>query len=87
MKHYIITKASQKLRIINVLKRSGFNEAVLLVIFYSRIRSVLEYACQVWHTGLTLNLVHDIKRVQTRAMFIIHTHLALDTFDLTTLDE
>ena len=87
----IVTKASQRLRIISILKRSGFAEADLLVTFHSRIRSILEYACQVWHPGLTSNLVHDIERVQIRAMFIIRPHLtyceALDTFGLTTLDE
>ncbi len=81
---YMVTKASQKLRIISILKRSGFDEADLLVTFQSRIHSILEYAFQLWHPGITLNLVHDIERVQIRAMFIIHPHLsyweALDTF-------
>ncbi len=51
----------------------------------------LEYASQVWHLGLTLNLVHDLERRQIKAMFIIHLHLsyweALDTFGLTNLVE
>ncbi len=88
---YILTKASQKHRIISVPKRSGFDEADLIVTFNSWISSIPAYACQVWHPGLTLKLVHDIERVQIRAMFIIHPHLsywqALDTFGLTTLDE
>ncbi len=81
---YIITKASQKLRIISVLKRSGFDEADLLVTFYSQLHTILKYACQVWHPDLTINLVHNMETVQIRAMFIIHPHLsyweALDTF-------
>ncbi len=89
---YIVTKAaSQKLRIISILKRSGFDTADLLVTLHSWIRSILEYEYQVWHSGLTLNLVHDIERVQIQAMFIICPHLsyweAVDTFGLTTLDE
>jgi hypothetical protein len=89
--HSIVTKASQRLRIIRVLKRSGYIESELLKVFFGRICSLLEYACQVWHPGLTLYQVHDIERVQIRALSIIHPQLsyweALDTLNLTTLDE
>ncbi len=40
---YIVTEASQKLRI-SVLKMSGYDEADLLVTFHIWIRSILEYA-------------------------------------------
>ncbi len=57
----IITKASQKLRIISVLKRSGYTEPELVQVYISHILAILEYACEVWHPGLTLSQVHVIE--------------------------
>ncbi len=87
----IVTKASQKLRIISVVKRSGYTEPEHLQVYISRIRAILEYVCEIWHPGITLSQVHDIERVQIRVLFIIRSILsywqALDTFELTTLDD
>ncbi len=47
----IVTKASQKLRIISVLKRSGCTDPKHLQVYISHIRAILEYACEVWHPG------------------------------------
>jgi hypothetical protein len=87
----IVTKGSQRLRIISILKRSGYTETELVKVYFGHIRCILEYACQVWHPGLTLSHVHDIERIQIRALFIIRPKLsywqALETFNLTTLDD
>ncbi len=57
----IVKKARQKLRIISVLKWSGHTEPELLQVYISLIRAILEYACEVWHPGLTLSQVHGIE--------------------------
>ena len=86
----IVTKASQRLRLIRVLKRSGFKDTNLIEIYCGRIRSVLEYACQVWHPGLTMAQSQDLERIQVRALSIINPELsyweALDKYKLTTLE-
>ena len=40
------------------------------------IRSVLEYACAVWHSGLTSAQSNDIERVQKRCLRIIFPELS-----------
>jgi len=45
-------------------------------IYCSVVRSVLEYACAVWHPGLSNNLSKDIERVQKRCLKIIYPNLS-----------
>ena len=42
----------------------------------SIIRSVLEYACPVWHSGLTKTLSKDIERVQKRCLKLLFPALS-----------
>jgi len=50
------------------LRRVGVSTADLLTYYNSVIRSVLEYACPVWHTSLTAGQSQDIERLQKRAL-------------------
>jgi hypothetical protein len=43
----------------------------LLHYYYSFVRPVLEYACPVWHTSLTLDQCDRIELIQKRALSII----------------
>ena len=45
------------------------NDMVLIYSIY--IRSTLEYACTVWHSGLTEEEITDIERVQKTSLKII----------------
>ena len=48
-----------------------------LVGFYcSCICSILEYACQVFHSGLTQYLSDEIEQIQKRAMSIVYPELS-----------
>ena len=67
----IITKASQRLYFIILLKRAGIDPHHLINIYTSIVRSVLEYACQVWHTSLTKKQTRQIEYIQKRAMRFI----------------
>ena len=49
----ITTKALQRHYFIILLNRAGVESHHLVKIYTSLVRSVVEYACQVWHTGLT----------------------------------
>jgi len=74
----IITKASQRLYILRVLRRSGIPPSDLLPIYYSLVRSTLEYACVAWHTSLPDYLRNKIELIQKRALRIIYPHLHYD---------
>jgi len=49
---------------INYLFRAGVPTSDIVCVYTSIIRSVLEYACPVWHPGLTKNLSKDIECAQ-----------------------
>ena len=52
---YILHKVAKRMHCINYLIRSGVPTCDILRVYCSLIRSVLEYACAVWHPGLTKN--------------------------------
>ncbi|KAK2151008.1 hypothetical protein NP493_2697g00004 [Ridgeia piscesae] len=62
----ITTKASQRLYIIILLKRAGIEPHHLVKIYTTIIRSVIEYACQVWHTSLTIRQTNLLESIQKR---------------------
>ena len=66
-----VSKASKRLHILRVLCHGGLPAEDLLTIYFSIIRSVLEYCCAVWHHALPSYLSEDIERVQKRAFRII----------------
>jgi len=47
-----------------------------IYIYCSVVRSLLEYACVVWHPGLSSKLSKDIERVQKRCFKIIYPKLS-----------
>ncbi len=71
------------------LVRARVKETDILTIYCSVIRSVLEYACPVWHPVLTQKQSDEIERVQKRVLRLIYPDLsynqALATTGLTKL--
>ena len=65
------SKASKRLHIIRVLRRGGVPPQDLLHIYYSLVRSVLEYCCVIWHNSLPKYLSKNIEMVQKWALRII----------------
>ena len=64
----ITAKASQRLYCIILLNRAGVESQHLVNIYTSLVRSVVEYACQVWHTNLTKQQTKQLESIQRRAM-------------------
>ena len=68
----LVKKASKRLYIIRVLQRCGLPPNDLLLVYFSMVRFILEYACPVWHTMLPKCLGDKIEKVQKRAFRIIY---------------
>ena len=87
--HSICSKASQRLYFLCLLRRAGKKPEDILTVYTSVIRSVLEYACEVWHTHLTVEQSNDIECIQKRALSIAYPDLsyseALEQCDIETL--
>ncbi len=64
-------RASPKQYFAILLCRFGVSAEDLYEIFTYRIRSIVEYACPVWHTKLTKNQSKYLETIQKRAMNII----------------
>ena len=69
----ITGKAGQRLHMLTKLKRAGVPKHDIVNMYVSKIRSLLEYACEAWHPGLCEYLKTDIERIQKRAMYIIYS--------------
>ena len=87
----ITSKAARRLYLLSQLKRAGISSDDLLAFYYSVIRSVLEFSCQLFHRSLPKYLSDDIVRIQRRAMRIIFPNLsyceALNKAGIPTLSE
>jgi hypothetical protein len=46
--------------------RAGVSANDIIAVYCSVNRSILEYACPVWHPGLTQAQSEDLERVQKR---------------------
>ena len=65
----ICKKASKRLYALRLLKRSALPEDVLITVYRTIIRPILEYACEAWHYSLPLYLSELLERIQN-AYFI-----------------
>ena len=73
---YLYRKCSRRLYLLIMLKRAGVPTRDILRIYLTMIRSVLEYACQVWHTSLSGAHSDMLESVQRRALHIIYPDLS-----------
>ena len=72
----ITSKAAKRLNLLRQLKGAYVNAKDLISFYCLCIRSVLEYACQVFHCSLTKYLCDEIERIQKRATHIIYPDLS-----------
>ena len=68
----VTSKASSRLHFLKQLKR-GCTEGDLMYFYISVVCPILEYACPVWHTGLTAAQSDALESVQKHAMRIIYS--------------
>ena len=67
----ITAKASRGIYLLKRLKHSGIDRKSLIQFYCACIRSVLEYACQAFHSSLPAYLSDQIERVQKRVLWIL----------------
>ena len=72
----ILGKAAKRMYCIYYLVRAGISDKDIIIVYTSIIRSILEYACPVWHPGLTAKQTKDIERVQKRCLKLIYPTLS-----------
>jgi hypothetical protein len=73
---YMLNKISKRYYLIFELPPIGIPHHEIVLIYSANIRSVLEYACAVWHSGLITARSLDIERVQKRFLRIIFPDLS-----------
>jgi len=69
----IVSKAAARLHFLKLLKRAGAPVTDLLHFYTAIVRPVLEYACPVWHSGLTAGQSNAIENIQKRAIRMIYS--------------
>ena len=69
--HNIVKKASKRLYMLRLLKRSNASIDTLITVYTTIIRPVLEYASQVWYYNIQQYLSEEIEKIQKRAFRII----------------
>ena len=70
----MIKKANKRLFMLRPLKRFGFDQDELFIVYKSYVRPVVEYADVVRHSRLTCKHTGDIERIQRRACRTILDH-------------
>ena len=64
----ICVKVNKRLQFLKLLKRSGVTTADFLQYHKSVIRPVVEYACPVWQSGLTVAQCDRLESLQRRVL-------------------
>ena len=75
----VTSKAAKRLYLLSQLKRAGICASDLVSFYCSTIRSVLEYACQVFHSSLPYYLSEELERIQKRALRIIFPYASYNS--------
>ena len=84
---YIISKASKRIFVLYQLVRSGLCVDDVIAVYCSLVRSILEYACPVWHCGFTKCQSDEIESVQRRCLKILFPDLSYkDALQITGLE-
>ena len=64
---YIVAKASKRMFAICQLVRCGFAHVDIVSVYCALIRPLVEYACPVWHCGLTTGQADGIENIKNNA--------------------
>ena len=79
----ICKKASKRLYALRLLRRNALSDSVLVKVYCTCVRPILEYACEVWHNNLPVYLSNQVEQIQKRALRVIFPSLTYDQAMLT----
>ena len=68
---FLQDRANTKLWMLRRMKILNIDPDVIVDFYFKEIRSICEMACQVFHSGLTMNQSSDIEKIQKRALKLI----------------
>lgn len=71
-------RASPRLYYLRQLRRCGLSNNDLLTYYQTMVRPILEYACPVWHAGLTIGESELLEHIQKRALKTIYYGLSYE---------
>ncbi len=75
----IYSKAAARLYFLCMLKHAAVKSEDLVGIYVTILLPILEYACQVWHPGITEGHATTLGSIQRRALKIIFPDLSYET--------
>ena len=67
----LVKRANARMRILHKIAEFSAPTEDMVQIYISYIRSILEQSCTIWHSGLTVEDIQDLERVQKSALRII----------------
>ena len=73
--NHMHSRATPRLYYLRQLRRCGLSQCDLLASYRTLIRPILEYACPVWHAGLTKGESDILEKIQKRALKIIYSDI------------
>ena len=73
--NHMHSRATPRLYYLRQLRRCGLSQCDLLAYYRTLIRPILEYACPVWHAGLTKGESDILEKIQKRALKIIYSDI------------
>ena len=73
--NHMHSRATPRLYYLRQLRRRGLSQCDLLAYYRTLIRPILEYACPVWHAGLTKGESDILEKIQKRALKIIYSDI------------
>ena len=68
----MMKKANTRLHFMFQLKRTKLPADEIIKVYVTLVRPLLEYACQVWHAGLTDQQSNEIESVQERVLKMVY---------------
>ncbi len=68
----IYTKAARKIYAVIMLTEAGLSEQDILDVDCAKMCPIMEYACQVWHPGLTKEQSDSLESIQKRVLKVVY---------------
>ena len=69
---YVCGKASSRLHFLRMLRGAGVDPKDIMTTYIALVHFIMEYAYEVWHTGLTVQQSEQLEQVQRGALSVAY---------------